>query len=1507
MAPRPLVVGWVLHLAASMVACGAPATPTVKAFSNAALSTDETVAGLGDSPTTRAALCLSRAAEAPADAAALRCYRQAMSRLGRNAEVVAQLQHWRVTADSPERWVALAEALEGRAPTLGLDLLDRCLSRRPVPLPCARARLEWALAEHDEHAPPTLAIDHPDLVLLQAMQKGAFATLKSQTQQGPIADAATNRVLWRAQATLALALGEPDQAEVALKAWATVNPDDPEVHALSSRAALARQQLGEALTSARTALDCDDSAPNAHLAWAAAARAARRPAEAIESLNFALNRRLEDPALGVELSSVYLEAGDPASAWAHAERAARGDVLDERSALVRTLALIALDRVDEALPLRPLVYAQPRLESSSRFAVAAALDESGHSLQADAEWSAAVRSLPLDAKLWVGYARFLLSHGTPQRAIDLLRGSSERAHDEAAFVTVLSAALEANDDPGGARSLLAEAVDRFPNASGFDEWNEAIARLDFMGGEPALGIARWEALVARLPPEHAALRHLALAYRALDRPRDALRVIEPHARARAADADVALEWGEAAFLSDEEERALAPLSFASTHPATRARALTLLAASLTSIGRLTEALPVYEDAIEAMPASRALRMTLATLHTRLGDHEAARSVVQALLARHPEDVGAKELLSSLDGASAPPVDAPLIAYPSALLDPDLKALVDGLPPPGGDTYATVLRDERYVSLGSTGVERVTFRRSILLQSPAAVERYREVVVPFNVAHAPTITTARTLTPDGETIGLPEHGRSVRNPHDGSPLSGDSRELLLRFAQLEPGAIIDYEVVVLRPQVHGLGAYWDRYILANIDPTRRARYSVSMPKGARPSVRATAMGPGVSRFEGGRRVVDYIREDLPGYALDRVEKADDSPIPSVSVSSTRTWSDVDAWYSAIFADQAQADETLKTFARTLAPPSASRRQRIAAVFKFVLDEIKYVGLELGLGAYRPRPARLTFEGRRGDCKDMTALMVALLGALDVPSQAVLVRPESGGAHDEDHPSPAQFNHVVLYVRDDKREHFLDATARQFTLDAVPPALRGRPALIIDGRGGRRVSIPAGSAGHSRLVDEWSYRLSLTGGGDLTRSLTATGDVAAEARLVLASVDRSSSLDLLSSPGLILGGALVPDQLTLDGALDVEAPLGLKATINHPDLVGVRSDGALVVAVDVDSLMAGPFALSRNVDGPSPRRFQRRVRLVAPPGYHFDEPGPEAPVRGEFLDASRVSRRTTDGLLADIVVSVKSLPRTRQEGARFEAELMAARARLNTRLILEPGPEFDRVAFYFALAAERPDDLHIVEMLAAALLRANRGAEASRSLRAHFAKHPRSASLAALLIEALGEALGEAPGPETNPAQALGEARVIALMFPAEVRVQAALGDLAADVGAVQIAEQAYQAALSLDADNMQLLNNLAWLLRDDGTRREEAVALVLRALGIDPKADAVWDTLAVLRLRASDFAEAEIAAREALKWAPEERASVYRQRLLEIDQSRRDSPRFSPSSSGADGSSADGTR
>ncbi|QZH74467.1 MAG: DUF3857 domain-containing protein [Erythrobacter sp.] len=185
------------------------------------------------------------------------------------------------------------------------------------------------------------------------------------------------------------------------------------------------------------------------------------------------------------------------------------------------------------------------------------------------------------------------------------------------------------------------------------------------------------------------------------------------------------------------------------------------------------------------------------------------------------------------------------------------------------------------------------------------------------------------------------------------------------------------------------------------------------------------------------------DPLPGDAPFRYRR------PAVlRVGSFATWDELSAVMAphyeagaALAADSPVAAQAAEIMAATDDPLA-----RAAMAVRLVQDEVSYLLNGLDGGNYLPQSAEETWNIRYGDCKAKSVLLLALLRAMDIEAEPVLVSTRMGDAVPELLPLPAAFDHVIIRAVIDGTDYWLDGTSaatRLATIGDVPPFYHALP--------------------------------------------------------------------------------------------------------------------------------------------------------------------------------------------------------------------------------------------------------------------------------------------------------------------------------------------------------------------------------------------------------------------------------------------------------------------------------
>lgn len=171
---------------------------------------------------------------------------------------------------------------------------------------------------------------------------------------------------------------------------------------------------------------------------------------------------------------------------------------------------------------------------------------------------------------------------------------------------------------------------------------------------------------------------------------------------------------------------------------------------------------------------------------------------------------------------------------------------------------------------------------------------------------------------------------------------------------------------------------------------------------------------------------YVAENVAPVVAEDREPAGFQRYPQVYVSEKRSWAQVADWARTLYPPPAPLPADLRErIAQWRQLPDADAR--IAAALLAVQEDVRYFGLEIGENTHKPAEPALVWEQRRGDCKDKTRLLVAILAALDIEANPALVSLEDGRNIAGLPPAASAFDHVIVQVRRDGGSLWLDPTS------------------------------------------------------------------------------------------------------------------------------------------------------------------------------------------------------------------------------------------------------------------------------------------------------------------------------------------------------------------------------------------------------------------------------------------------------------------------------------------------
>ena len=216
-------------------------------------------------------------------------------------------------------------------------------------------------------------------------------------------------------------------------------------------------------------------------------------------------------------------------------------------------------------------------------------------------------------------------------------------------------------------------------------------------------------------------------------------------------------------------------------------------------------------------------------------------------------------------------------------------------------------------------------------------------------------------------------------------------------------------------------------------------------------------------------VKYSSKTLADGSVEHIWVAKDSPqafaepdtpplykvVQNLYVSTAEDWQTISRWYWDLCVPHlskttpAISNQVSKIVASC--GEKASNYDKISAIYKWVAQEVRYMGLtmEETSPGYAPHDVNITFENRYGVCRDKAALLAAMLRIAGFEAYPVLIH--AGAKMDNEVPLP-YFNHAITGVRApgskeaDKAGYILMDPTDESSRDIMPAYLGDRSYLV-----------------------------------------------------------------------------------------------------------------------------------------------------------------------------------------------------------------------------------------------------------------------------------------------------------------------------------------------------------------------------------------------------------------------------------------------------------------------------
>jgi hypothetical protein len=549
------------------------------------------------------------------------------------------------------------------------------------------------------------------------------------------------------------------------------------------------------------------------------------------------------------------------------------------------------------------------------------------------------------------------------------------------------------------------------------------------------------------------------------------------------------------------------------------------------------------------------------------------------------------------------------------------------------TMAVALDDEETLTVQPDGKATLLKRRVIKILRPQG-RGFATVVVPIDRDRKLHSLHVWSIAADGHPYTLRDNEISEVGDNEYGMLYVDLHAKIARAPAADPGAVVAYEYErTMRPYVQEHS--WD---FQDSIPTLHSVFELVLPPdwhysvadrnavaGRKDDTGVTTSQPAPGHYRWQiDRVPGIDLEDVPmtpefGAMAGRlVVRYSRDPQPT----GDARWTAIGDWYTTLASPSAQATPDLSAKAKELVAGQSDFTAKVQSIAGYMQRNIRYVGIEIGIGGLQPHSADDVFRNRYGDCKDKATLLRAMLESIGIHSTWVLVDTRRGFV-DPKIPSidgnhaiaaieiPAGYTNPVLQsvvtAKSGKRYLIFDPTNAWIPIGQIPPYEQGGYGVLTEAGQSQLIALPVMAPASDSVDHTIHAQLAADGSLEATVVEQRFGYAAERPRVTFTEGSQQQQRDYLENRLRRDLNTVSIEKLAAEHPTELSRPLELDYSFRAANYA--RSAGDLLL-VRPRILGSDTWSLPREtrawpIDLSAVQTRSDHIDLTLPPGYIVDE--------------------------------------------------------------------------------------------------------------------------------------------------------------------------------------------------------------------------------------------------------------------------------------------------------------
>ncbi|HOG50225.1 MAG TPA: DUF3857 domain-containing protein, partial [Lentisphaeria bacterium] len=423
---------------------------------------------------------------------------------------------------------------------------------------------------------------------------------------------------------------------------------------------------------------------------------------------------------------------------------------------------------------------------------------------------------------------------------------------------------------------------------------------------------------------------------------------------------------------------------------------------------------------------------------------------------------------------------------------------------------------------------------------------------------------QVIKPNGHaiTVDLASQSQVMTDPSQmhSNIYDPNNKVLQVTVPGLEIDDLLRYVTVskIHKPRVPN--TFSDYQLLEYTSPIKSFTYDIRAPK-EMPLQNIEIKSPAPSGMVltaneevGDRIIYRWVASDVPQIFPEPDMPALYTVAQRLLVSTVKRWEDISQWYWKLCEPHGQHTPAMEAKVAELCSGLTDEEAKIRALFRFVSQEIRYVGITVETEApgYEPHDVALTFENRHGVCRDKAFLLTVMLQLAGFEAFPVLIH--SGPLKDQEVPQPF-FNHAITAVRRRNGAYLLMDSTDENTKQLLPAYLGHKSYLVACPEGDTLRTSPISPAAENMMRITTSSVVDETGAllGESTFDFGGINDNAYRGMLSRRSLEQRRQFFEAIVKRVVPGARLTAFSLQPEDMQDTTVPLHLRLGFTAPSVM------------------------------------------------------------------------------------------------------------------------------------------------------------------------------------------------------------------------------------------------------------------------------------------------------------------------------------------------------------------